>query len=49
MGSSQIPQAAQAAYTLTIDPHVQSAIWAIFMAVALALALVLAEMLEKLK
>jgi hypothetical protein len=35
------------AYTLVIDPHVATAIWAIVLAVACALVMIIAEMVKR--
>jgi hypothetical protein len=46
MDSTQIPQAAA---SVLMDSHVQTAIWAIFTAVAFTLVLILSEMLKQQK
>ena len=52
MGSSYSPvdtinSAAHSATTLVIDPHVATAIWAIVLAIACAVVMVVAEMVKK--
>jgi hypothetical protein len=42
-----INTAAHGPYTLVIDPHVATAIWAIVLAVACALVLIIAEMVKQ--
>ncbi len=42
-----INNAGHSAYTLVIDPHVATAIWAIVLAVACALVMIIAEMVKR--
>jgi hypothetical protein len=42
-----INNAGHSAYTLVIDPHVATAIWAIVLAVACALVMIIAEMVKQ--
>jgi hypothetical protein len=39
--------AAHGAHTLVVDPHVATAVWAIVLAVACALVLIIAEMVKQ--
>lgn len=45
--SAETINAAHSAHTLVIDPHVATAIWAIVLAVACALVLIIAEMVKQ--
>jgi hypothetical protein len=42
-----INNAAHGAYTLVIDPHVATAMWAIVLAVACAVVMIVAEMVKR--
>jgi hypothetical protein len=45
--SMETINAAHGAHTLVVDPHVATAIWAIVLAVACALVLIIAEMVKQ--
>ena len=44
---SSMENAAQGAYSVVMDPHVATAVWAIVLALACALVMIIAEMVKR--